>query len=447
MKIKILPKGTMKTANTNKKAPSKRPDQKLVKKPDIEKLRHHFFASCPRGLEELLEKELVQLGIEEVMPEKGGISFKCKPHLAFKAIVHSRLASRIYMGLFEFDAKKEKDIYFEAKKFDWKKEFTLGQTFKINTIQSSSPNGQKRSQFKNSMFLGIQLKDAIVDRFRRDQNERPDVDPEDADYPLLLFVRPYDNPYSTKEKCTVLVDLCGVPLSNRGHRSEKFPAPLRENLAAAIIQLSGLKENEVFIDGMCGSGTLTLEALMLQGNIPAGHMRVQEYLYQQTPWKFLQMKFYTRDRFLQQKFDQVISEAKAQYNQGKEKLKHMRFIANDNNTKALNVTRRHLANAGLDNIVKFTQLDIADLTVKEKGEGVLVVNPPYGERLESGEEEKLKNLYYDMGENFKANFKGFRAYVLTGNIGMLKQISLRTSKKHILYNGNIECRLAEYLLY
>lgn len=435
---------------TKKEQTKKFTHKEFSKKPipqDISKLRNHFFASCPRGLEELLELELKQLGIEELTSEKGGITFHCKPQMAFKAIIYSRLASRIYMGLCEFDAKKEKDIYFESKKFDWKKEFNLDQTFKINTILSNSPNGQKRSQFKNSMFLGLQLKDAIVDRFRLDVNERPDVDPEEADFPLLLFVRPYDNPYSTKEKCTVLVDLCGTALSNRGHRSEKFPAPLRENLAAAVILLSGLKQDEVFIDGMCGSGTLTLEALMIQGNIPAGHMRVQEYLYQQSPWKFLQMRFYTRDRFLQEKLEQLIAEAKAQFNQGKERLKNMRFIANDNNTKALNVTRKHLANAGLDNIVEFTQQDITELKVKNQGQGVIVVNPPYGERLESGEEEKLKDLYYNMGENFKQTFKGYRAYVLTGNIGMLKQISLRTSRKHILFNGNIECRLAEYELF
>lgn len=418
---------------------------------ELVKLRHQFFASCPKGIEELLNNELKELGITNTAVETGGVSFECKPYEAFKAIIYSRFASRIFMGLFEFDIKREKDIYFESKKYDWKKDFEVSQTFKINTILGHSPNGQKRSSYTNSMFLGLQLKDAIVDKFRSEFGERPDVNPEDPDYSLLLFVRPYDNPYSTKEKCTVLVDLCGDALSNRGYRSERFTAPLRENLAAAIIKLSGLTSKETFFDGMCGSGTLVTEALLSMGNIPSGFMKVLEYSRssRNKPWKFLSMRFFTRDKFLQEKFNAIILEAKDAYTKGVELLKsgNQKFFANDLSAKAVNVSKIHLQNAGLENIVNFTSKDAIDLKAPQDSKGVFVVNPPYGERLEKGEEEKLKALYHVLGENLKNNFKNYRAYVLTGNLEKLKEISLRTSKRHILSNGNIECRLAEYKLF
>lgn len=418
---------------------------------ELNKLRHQFFASCPKGLESLLFEELKALGIETILQENGGVSFECKPYLAFEAIIYSRIASRIYMGLFEFDAKREKDIYFESKKFEWKKDFELSQTFKVNTILGHSPNGQKRSQFTNSMFLGLQLKDAIVDKFRSEFGERPDVNPEDPDYSLLLFVRPYDNPFSTKEKCSVLVDLCGDALSNRGYRTERFSAPLRENLAAAIIKLSGLTQKETFFDGMCGSGTLTTEALLQMGNIPSGFMKVLEYAKnpRSNPWKFVSMRFFTRDKFLQEKFRQIIGKAKDEYQKGVDSLHNseQRFFANDNDQKAINISKIHLENAGLQGLVEFSKLDATELSGTEDLNGVFVVNPPYGDRLETGEEEKLKELYHNLGETLKSNFKGFRAYILTGNLEKLKEISLRTSKRHILSNGNIECRLAEYKLF
>jgi putative N6-adenine-specific DNA methylase len=418
---------------------------------DLQRLRHYFFASCPKGLEGLLVDELNDLGIEKITPESGGVIFETKPHLAFKAILYSRIASRIFMGLFQFDAKKEKDVYFESKKHDWKKEFSLNQTFKINTILGHSPDGKKRSQFTNSMFLGLQLKDAIVDRYRKETNKRPDVDPEDADYALLLHVRPYDNPYSTKELCTVLVDLCGEPLSNRGYRSEKFPAPLRENLAAGMIMLSGLTEKDTFVDAMCGSGTLVTEALLYMGKIPAGYMKVQKFFQSEknNPWKFLTMNFYTRDQFIQDNFNKVVAQALEDHKQGLEKIRHSEqlFYANDKDPKAIQVTKKHLTRAGLEGIAEITTFDATTMPKPVDGRGVFMVNPPYGERLEPGEEEKLKNLYHELGENLKSNFKDYRAYVLTGNLDKLKSISLRTSKRHILYNGNIECRLAEYLLY
>lgn len=418
---------------------------------DLTKLRNHFFASCPKGIEPLLLDELKSMGITKSTMETGGVSFEAKPYEAFKAIIYSRLASRIFMGLFEFDAKKEKDIYFESKKYEWKKDFEISQTFKINTILGHSPNGQKRSKYSNSMFLGLQLKDAVVDRFRSDIGERPDVNPEDPDYSLLLFVRPYDNPYSTKEKCTILVDLCGDALSNRGYRSERFPAPLRENLAAAIIKLSGLTPSDTFFDGMCGSGTLVTEALLAMGNIPSGFKKVLEYSRnpKSGPWKFLAMRFFTRDKFLQQKFSTITLNAKDEYSKGVESLKSsgQQFFANDLHAAAIKVSKIHLENAGLENIVNFSKKDVIDLMAPQDSKGVFVVNPPYGERLEKGEEQKLSDLYHVMGENLKANFKNYRAYVLTGNIEKLKDISLRTSKRHILSNGNIECRLAEYELY
>lgn len=413
-------------------------------------LKNQFFVSCPRDMESLLKDEIIALGIEKATCDYGGVFVECKAAQAIDIILHSRFASRVFMKLFTFDIKREKDIYFEAKKHKWKSTFHLDQTFKINTILGHSPNGKRNSQFRNSMFLGLQLKDAIVDRFREDTKSRPNVDPVDADVPIVMHVRPYDNEFSTKELVTISIDLCGIPLSNRGYRVESFAAPLRENLAAAAIKLTNYDGSTPLIDIMCGSGTLAIEAALKAGNIPASFLLAKQYQKnpKRSPWRFTDYHFFTRDKFLQNHLNKKVMEVIEQTKKGIEKLKEQKpIMAFDINKSHTQMSMANIDAAMLTDVIKVTKADATTLPNPFKEDSPIVIcNPPYGHRLQA-EDRELEDLYFELGENFKNNYKNSTAFIFTGNIPLLKKISLKTSSRHILYNGNIECRLAEYKLY
>jgi len=417
---------------------------------ELVKYKNEFFASCPTGLEELLLTELKEMGIKDLVVARGGVNFNCFPQIALKAILYSRMASRIYKKLYGFEIKKEKDIYYEAKKIKWKGIFNLEQTFKINALQGNSPNGKKASRFPNSMFLSQQLKDAIADRFRKDcDGERPNVDKRYAEASFLLRITPNDNDYSTKEQCIVLLDLSGESLSHRGYRQARFAAPLRENLAAAIIKMSGYDGSQTFIDGMTGSGTFLAEAALIKANIPPTYLKVMAFKEEskQLPWAFLHLNLYTKDQYLIEEFEKVLDACYNDCVKGFEKLEADKTLLRgfDLSKNALEIAAENLESAKLLDYVLLDRVDFTETVKPADSKGIIVFNPPYGERL--GSEDDLEKLYHDVGENLKTNYKGYAAYVFTGNLPLLKKISLQTSKRTILFNGNIESRLAEYLLY
>lgn len=411
---------------------------------DVTKLKQEFFASCPIGLEDLLLNEIKSLGVKEATISRQGVLFTAYNEIALKVLFYSRIASRVYRRVFEFDIKKEKDLYIEAKKIKWKSLFNLNQTFKITTVQGKSPNGFKRSQFKNSHFLSKLLKDSICDWFREDCDERPNVELTNPDIHFTMHIAPHDNPYATKEKVVIMVDLCGEPLSNRGYRDHAVEAPMRENLGAALIHLSGVTKDEPLYDLMTGSGTIIIEGAMIKGNIPPSYLKVREYKNNKTPWSFLNHTWFKKDEHLLKNFEELISQVEEEAKKGIESLKPNTLFASDSTKHAIKIASRNLEYCGLLDKIKLTHIPIEEAT-KETEKGVIIINPPYGERMLSIEEAEA--LYYNIGESFKKNFKDFRAYVFTGEPTLLKKISLRTSKKTILYNGNLESRFAEYLLY
>lgn len=414
---------------------------------DIVKYKNAFFASSPTGLEELLESELKAFGAKETRVVKGGVHFDSFPDIAIKAIINSRIASRIYKKMFGFEARVEKDIYYRAKEIKWKSVFNLDQTFKIQVIQGKSPEGTKRSKFPNSMFLAQQLKDAIADRFREDTKERPYVDKVAPDVSILMRVEPNDNPHSQKEEATILIDMCGQALSNRGYRVKTFSAPLRENLAAGILMLAGYDGSQTLVDGMCGSGTFLAEAAMIKANIPPSFNRILDHKEHgdSLSWDFLNHNYYTKDKYLVERTQKMVDEAFKLADKGLASLTKGSIFGYDLDNGALDIASYNLQVSGLLNGIELNNADATEIKKPIDGPGIFVVNPPYGERL--GEEEELAKDYHDLGENLKNNFKEYNAYVFTGNLPLLKKISLRTSKKHILFNGNIEARLAEYKLF
>ncbi len=416
----------------------------------INKLKNLYFASCPTGLEQVLLNEINTLGIDQTLRVKGGVHFECLPIKALEVILTSRVASRVFRKAYDFEIKTEKDLYHFAKEIKWKGLFALEQSFRISAIQNKSSDGSKRSKFKSPMFLAQNLKDAIVDRFRDDcRGQRPSVDKDEADIHLLLHLEPNNNPHSQKETATILVDLCGIPLHQRGYRDTNFSAPLKENLAAGLVLLSGYTGKEHLVDPMCGSSTIIIESLLIKGNIAPSYLGMAEIIEDKCEdyWDFMKHSWFTKDKYLKEDFNKLIREYYEKVKTGFKSLENhpSRTIACDHEKYAINASKFNLKASALLSFVELKQADAREVSFPEIENGILITNPPYGERI--GEEEELPKLYYEFGENLKNNFKGFNAYIFTGNLLLIKKISLRTSRKDILFNGSIESRLVEYKLY
>jgi 23S rRNA G2445 N2-methylase RlmL len=413
----------------------------------MKKYNYEYFASSPSGLEELLAKELADLGAKTTVVVRGGVQFEGSHDVALKAILFSRIASRVFKFLYQFDVNNEQDYYLAATDIKWKSLMDLEHTFRITTIFGDLPF--ERDEFRNSQFANLKLKDAIVDYFRHHEGVRPSVEKDSPDVSFLARIdRGDEKPY----KATIMYDLCGDPLNQRGYRVSKTEAPVKENVAAGIIQLVKWDpENEDFIDGMCGSGTFVIEAALMAAGIAPSYLRVEWHLKnpsQNKPWTFLNYQWLTKDQELLKEFKDLLKEISESTVKGLEKLAGMkgRIAGNDLSEMSLISARENLREAKLDKVIGLSQVDARVLNPNQN-KTLFICNPPYGERLEHGEEEKLKALYKGLGDHWKHNFKGHRAALFTGNLQMLKSVGLKSSKKHMLYNGDIDCRVAEYNLY
>ncbi len=401
-----------------------------------------FFASCPREVEHLLEKEIRDLGITRIEVEKGGVAFKAETEEALDVLLQSRVASRVFKEIQVYTISSEKDIYAKAKEKWWDKIFNVQQTFKINTLFDR----EAKEHFNNSMIFSQLLKDAIVDNFREKFGERPSVDTGRPDITFLLRVEKKSG--SQLFNARILVDMCGDPISNRGYREESLKAPLRENLAAAILLTTDFDpEKDIFTDSMCGSGTFLIEAILLKAKVAPTYLKIRQYIEKKVPvFDFLKHPWFLVDRKSHRLFDE---RAQVIYNHSLSALNELQtrqFFGFDINERALETTRLHLHNAMIDQqIVTLNKRDATKITPMDEPPGIVIANPPYGERM--GEEEELQHLYKEYGENLKHNFKGFRAYVFTSNPLLRKSISLGTSKRHTFFNGSLECRLLKYELY
>jgi 23S rRNA G2445 N2-methylase RlmL len=412
----------------------------------MQKYRSEFFASCPPGLEQMLQEEIQNLGAKSTTVNRGGVQFDAFNEIALKIILYSRFASRVYKYLYSFEVYNEKEYYLEATEIKWKSLMEVEQTFRLMTIFGDLPF--QREEFRNSQFANLKLKDAIVDYFRHFEGERPSVE---RDFPQVAFLAKIDRGVEKPYKVTLMLDLCGAPLNQRGYRISLTEAPLKENLAAAIINLVKWDpQSEDFLDAMSGSGTMAIEAALIAGDIPPSYLKVERILKNPKAimWTFQNYAWLNKDEYLKDNFQKLMNEVNEKARLGIEKLQNsqFQFYANDNFHPAYLATQENIRKARLDKIIKTSYRDALEVK-PQKNKTLFIANPPYGERLEHGEDEKLKNLYKSLGDHWKQNFKGHRAAILTGNLPLLKSVGLKTSKKHILMNGDIECRLAEYQLY
>lgn len=403
-----------------------------------------YFASCPRGIEDMLAEEAKQFQANPIYKVKGGIQFHIPDKLLFAFFLRTRLASRVYAKLQHFKIKSLDDIYEKNVKYPWEGVFDLDQTFKTQALFDH----RAQKTFRNSMIASLKLKDAIADRFREIHQERPDVDAQEADASIMLRIEGSSKSDETFYATTWL-DLTGYPHSHRGYRPAGAKAPLRENLAAALVMSTDWKpQSEFLMDPMCGSGTLLIEAHLIRAKIPASYLRVrgmveknrQEYAVQNLPWL-------SQPKAKKEAFGKEVQAVYQETIEGLNKEFPMPLLGMDNSAESLELAqeslRRAMIQPGSVKLMAGDALRAAPPT--EYKTGVLITNPPYGERLGRG--QPLDELYYEFGETLKNKFKGYRAYVFTGNQDLRKKISLKTTQKLPFFNGDIECRLLKYEIF
>lgn len=412
----------------------------------MKKYTYEYFASCPMGLEELLSQEILTLGAKTTKVVRGGVQFESAHEVALKTILYSRIASRIFKYLFAMDVNDEKDYYLEATDIKWKSLMEVDHTLRLTTIFGDLPG--EREEFRNSQFANLKLKDAICDYFRHHEGRRPSID---RDIPDVAFLARIDRGVAKPYLVTLMYDLCGDSMNQRGYRIAKHEAPVKENVAAGLLKLVNWNpETEGLLDAMCGSGTILIEAALMAGNIPPGYLRAERTSKNADfkMWTFQNYPWLTKDEELKAYFKNLLEEVRVATEEGIKKLEGMKghLVGNDLSEAAAISTKENLKKAKLDQVVKVTSKSALE-TLPPTDKCLFICNPPYGERLEYGEDEKLKALYKGLGDHWKAKFKGHRSAIFTGNLEMLKSVGLKTSKRHILMNGDIDCRLAEYSLY
>ena len=367
-----------------------------------------FFATCPRGLETVLSSELNQIGISSVQLTDGGAGFSASLALAWQANLESRVATRILWRVGQTPYRTEDDIYKAALALNWPQWFAVGCTMMVKVTAVKCP-------LKSLEFITLRIKDAVCDKFRGAVGSRPDIDTREPDVRI--------HAYLTATECQFYLDFSGAPLYQRGNRKSSVDAPLKENLAAGILKMTGWQPSMPLVDPMCGSGTFLLEAAMLALDIAPGSRRhfAFEKLknFDASIWETIKTK--------------VLKRAKP--------ASPMEITGFDIDMRAVRATRQNLEAAGFSNVVQVHQSDILELEAPA-AEGVLLTNPPYGERI--GEKEELAELYPQLAAALKRNFAGWNAFFLTSDLTMPKAMRLSPSRKTPLFNGPLECRLFEF---
>ncbi len=371
-----------------------------------------MLAKTFEGLEDVLAKELEYLGAKNVVPQRRAVSFEGDMKLMYEANLWLRTAISILKPIASFPCENEQALYDGVYAIKWFEYFDVGKTFSVDTVLVNS-------NINHTKFAAYKVKDAIADQFRYYFNQRPDVGRQDAD----VFI----NAYISNNECIISLNSSGTPLFKRGYRRAGHKAPINEVLAAGLIKLSGWDMNSNFIDPMCGSGTLLVEAALMAYNFPPAYQReVFSFMnwtnYDPTIWRELKDEVHKKQR----EFDYKI-------------------IGGDVSERNLNVAREIITEMKFHKDIELKNVDVEKHMPPEGDvKGWIVTNPPYGERLKS---EDLEALYAKIGTAFKFNFQGYYAWVISSDMQALKHIALKTKKKIPLLNGALECKFNAYELY
>lgn len=366
-----------------------------------------MIAKTMAGLEDVLAEELIGLGANNLEIGKRMVSFEGDLALMYKANIQCRTALRILRPVYEFKAKTTDDIYKKVKAMNWFEHLTEDSTFAIDAITFSD-------YFTHSKFVAYRVKDAIADYFMQRTEKRPSVNVENPD--LLI------NFHIAHDKCTLSFDSSGESLHKRGYRVAQTEAPLNEVLAAGMILKTGWRGGSDFIDPMCGSGTLLIEAAMIAMNVPPGIYRPN--------FAFEKWKNFNADLF-----ETIYND-----DSGEREFKH-KIYGSDISSEAIAIAAKNVKNAGLEKCIDLKVMPFENYTEAPSENAVLVTNPPYGERIKS---EDLFGLYENIGERLKHVFMGYSAWILSYKKECFDKIGLKPSKKIQLVNGSLQCEFRKY---
>ena len=373
--------------------------------------QQELIAKTFMGLEPVLAKELTALGANDVKIGRRMVSFYGDKEMMYRANFQLRTAIRILKPISHFKACSADDVYNEVLKIDWTQYLDTDKTFSVDAVVFSD-------EFRHSKFVSYKVKDAIVDQFRERTGKRPNISVANPDIRLNMHV--------AEDKCTLSLDSSGESLHRRGYRQETLEAPLNEVLAAGMIMMTGWQGDTDFIDPMCGSGTLVIEAALIAHNMAPGLFR-KEYAFEKWP------------DFDADLFDRIYNDCEENE---KDDVK-CHFYGYDIDMKAVNTARRNVQAAGLTGSVSIEQQDFKDFTQPTE-KSIIVMNPPYGERISTPD---LLGTYRMIGERLKHQFTGNDAWILSYREECFEQIGLKPSIKIPLYNGSLECEFRKYQMF
>lgn len=378
-----------------------------------DKLNFEMTAKTLFGLEDVLADELKQIGARDIVKLNRAVSFRGSKETMYRANLELRTALRIYKPIHKFRVRNENELYKRTKEFDWEAFLNKDTTIAIDSTVNST-------NFNHANYVALKVKDAIVDKIRAKLGARPNVDTENPDYRIHVHI--------SREDCTLSLDSSGNSLHKRGYRISQIHAPMNEVLAAGLIMLSGWDAQSNFVDPMCGSGTLIMEAATFAYNI-APNFLIKHFGFMN--WGDMDIELWNK----------IKNDAKK-----REREFGYKIYGLDESPKAIKITKENIKNSGLDwkvliKLRKFERIRESDI---EGNTGVVIINPPYGERLR---DDDIIDLYGKIGDSLKQVFVGYNAWVISSNKEAMKHIGLKASRRLTLFNGSLECKFHKFEIY
>ncbi|MCX6258036.1 MAG: THUMP domain-containing protein [Bacteroidia bacterium] len=371
--------------------------------------RFELVATTLHGLEQVLAEELTQIDAEDITIVKRAVRYTADKELMYKSNIYLRTAIKVLKPICSFTVRNDEMLYNEVGKIDWTKYMDVNDTLAVDGVVSSSV-------FNHSMYVALKTKDAIVDQFRRLKGLRPSVDIEN---PTLRI-----NVHISESDCDLSLDSSGDPLYKRGYRKFRNLAPLNEALAAGMILLSGWDKKSNFVDPMCGSGTIPIEAALIAYNIPPGIYRKE--------FGFEKWKDFDED-LLRDIADNVTESAEFDY----------QISGTDISAEFIRFATSNARNAMLVNKILFSRKKMEEF-VPPAGGGTVIINPPYGQRILK---QDINKFYSMIGERLKHYYAGYNVWVLSSNVDAMKNIALHPQRKISLLNGDLECKFMKFPIY
>jgi putative N6-adenine-specific DNA methylase len=368
-----------------------------------------YTAKTLFGLEEVLAEELRSIGASDIKPYNRAVGFTGDKKMLYRANYQLRTALKILVPIGEAELRDDNDLYHYIRSVRWDKYIGVQDTLAVEVALNTD-------LFSHSQYIAQRIKDAVVDQFRDKYGSRPSVD---LDEPRLRI-----NAFISNRTIMLSRDSSGDSLHRRGYRIRQGPAPMNEVLAAGLVKLSGWNGQDALVDFMCGSGTIAIEAAMAACGIPPGDLR-KEYGFQH--WKDYDPKL----------FYEISNEKSGAQDSS------IKVFASDIEPDTVRLAMRHAQNAGVLKMIDFKTCHFNDV-VPPPSPGVVIINPPYGERIV---QQNLNELYALLGDRFKKAYAGYEAWIISANAEAVKHVGLRPSRKIPIYNGQLECRFNKYSLY